>query len=117
MADDEQRLYYPESAWLSQEQLTRAGRWLADKWSGAGCPFHGDTTWSVGPFLAGIPAHTPPQKRALQKVYPSLTVICTQCGYTVLVNSNLIGLSESDAPVSEESTTDEPEKAVGVEGS
>ncbi len=81
----------PRTARLTQDQLEKARDWIVEKWKTPNCPFHGPTEWQIGELLAGVPSLTPVGGPNLNKVYPSLVLICQTCGYAVLVNAIAMG--------------------------
>ena len=79
------------TATLTPEQRSLAEAWLRTNWITANCPFHGPTTWLIGPtFVSSVAYFDPGGGTGIGgPSYPSFVVVCTICGYTVLVNAVL----------------------------
>jgi predicted nucleic-acid-binding Zn-ribbon protein len=100
----------PVDARLTEEQNENLAAWLSTHWTKWDCPFHGDTTWSVGEILHGAQAFFPKGAVNVSKSYPVVVLTCNSCGYTVFVNAIVAGLiprdqSEPVVPTPEPITT------------
>lgn len=96
----------PSPTDLSPEQKEKVRQWLTDHWTTPACPFHGPTTWQIGGIVGQISGYSKGALVLGGQVYPSIVLICNQCGYEVLINAIRAGIVEADKP--EETETEKP---------
>jgi hypothetical protein len=80
----------PEAGHLTEEQMEKATQWFVERLGDEkGCPMCGNTKWHVGGFVEiGQRLNLLSGGRA----YPSVPLICINCGNTVLFNAVAMGL-------------------------
>jgi hypothetical protein len=87
---------------FTPEELTQIQEWIAAHWTRSECPFHGPTRWQLGKLPAEAPSGATLDGRG--QAYPLIAIICRTCGYTVFLNSVIVGVkkagtqTESEAP-------------------
>ena len=85
-------------SYLSVEQRQKLGAWLDSHWTNWDCPFHGDTTWTVGELIGDLTGHVPVGGPSPNQAYPFIPLICEVCGYSVLINVLKVGLVSPQMP-------------------
>lgn len=60
------------------------------------CTICGNRTWGIGSFAPMTSALMPTQVRLGGQVYPFITIFCSNCGNTQLVNLLILGFSDED---------------------
>lgn len=76
------------------EERAKAGAWIDKHWTGSKqCPISGHNDWVVAPNVVQL-LDLPPAGGLVVggSVYPSVLVICNQCGYTITFNALKMGL-------------------------
>ena len=71
--------------------------WLTTKWKeNLACPICKDKSWLIGEHFISL--STPPGPLPLRTLtYPSIQLICTDCGYVLLFNWGVILHGKKDA--------------------
>jgi hypothetical protein len=76
---------------LNPQESEAAIAWLQERWTIKICPFHGPTNWSIGDMIMTLP-FSGGGVNIGGPTYPLIPVICSQCGYTVLINAIVAGI-------------------------
>jgi hypothetical protein len=77
----------------SPDQLAKIEAWLVSKWGASKpCVQCGNPAMAVGPSPAVIINQTTTGTINFGGVYPSIAIICRNCGNTVMVNAILAGV-------------------------
>ncbi len=97
-----------ENGKLSDDEFTKAKKWLADKIKAKACPACKSTKLGLSQWIVDL--HPLPEYPRLPEVsYPSLNVVCANCGYTQLYNAIIAGIVSRDAPDSDSANSQSSE--------
>jgi len=97
----------PKGSVLETDEKRKAVlEWLNAHWpkEKRPCPICGQTTWNLSSDLWVIARLTDKRAVDLGTIYPSFTITCTNCAYTMLFNAVLSGIwqvpqsSENEGP-------------------
>ena len=73
--------------------------YLETKWTGAkACPICGQTTWRLADTMGRIPSLSGPNIILGGPYYPFIILVCSTCGYTILLNAKVVGLEAPEQP-------------------
>ncbi len=83
-----------EQGTLSPEQQSRIHKWITDKLFGKipSCPLCYTSNWNIPEHLVQLRPFQGGSIVIGGTVYPCLSVICLNCGYTMLVNAVIAGI-------------------------
>ena len=82
---------------LTKEQKETINDWLVEKWGPDGeCYVCKTSAWAIGKHLVTPTLFSEKGFWAGGTAYPSVMIVCTNCGHTVHFNAITIGLLESN---------------------
>lgn len=83
------------SADLSPEQLEKLRENLSSKWKN-GCPMCGNRTWMPSAYVNLSLTPRPKGLVVGGTTLPSLAMVCSNCGFTALLNAIMAGLIDGE---------------------
>jgi len=89
---------------FSKEQADRVMAFIKSKWSPTfSCPCCGSKDWQATPKLFQVTEYVKSSGIALRagSVFPVIPVMCTNCGYTLLINALIAGITIDDKRMEE----------------
>lgn len=91
-----------EDGKLNAEDQTAVSAWAEQHWKNRTCPISGHATWEVPQFLVQSPRFIPGGGLTIGGgLLPMLALVCSGCGYTMLINAIKVGILKPQAPKKE----------------
>lgn len=83
------------SAAFTDEELERLSKWFRDKWKHGPCPVCTTDNWLINAKISQIF-----NEQTLQdgSSFPVVLIVCSNCGYTIPINSRIAQVRIEDAP-------------------
>jgi hypothetical protein len=79
---------------LTESQIDEIVDWLGSKWGAEGhpCPYCENSSWEIGTQLVELHPVQPDRTYGTRGIFPHVQLICTNCGNTVLLSAEKLGL-------------------------